>query len=71
MYPGHPVEIYNIWENPEEYLKRSLQSVMAGRAIVTGQVISGGIFWTDRKAFLQEVEDAMKQQDQESSIWKK
>lgn len=61
MYPGHPVEVYNIWENPEEYLKRSLQRVTAGRAIVKGQVISGGIFWTDRAAFLREVEDAMKQ----------
>jgi len=60
MYPGHPVEVYNIWENPEEYLKRSLQRVTAGRAIVNGQVISGGIFWTDRGAFLREVEDAMK-----------
>ncbi len=58
--PDHPVEVYNIWENPEEYMKRSLQRVTAGRAIVKGQVISGGIFWTDREAFRHEVEEALR-----------
>lgn len=56
----HPVESYNICERPEEYIKRSLQRVTAGRAIVKGQVISGGIFWTDREAFLREVEEALR-----------
>jgi GNAT superfamily N-acetyltransferase len=59
MDPDHPVEIYNIWERPEEYVKRSHQRVTAGRAIVKGQVISGGIFWTDREAFRREVEEAL------------
>jgi GNAT superfamily N-acetyltransferase len=56
--PDHPIDIYNIWENPEEYMKRSLQRVTAGQAIVKGQVTSGGIFWTDREAFHREVEEA-------------
>ena len=60
MDPDHPVEIYNIWERPEEYMKRSLHRVTAGRAIVKGQVISGGIFWTDREAFRREVEEALR-----------
>ena len=59
MDPDHPVEIYNIWERPEVYMKRSLQKVTAGRAIVKGQVISSGVFWTDREAFRREVEEAL------------
>ena len=60
MDPDHPVEIYNIWERPEEYMKRSLHRVTAGRAIVKAQVIGGGIFWTDREAFRREVEEALR-----------
>lgn len=61
MDPDHPIEIYDIWENPEEYTRRNLQRVTAGRAIVKGQVLSGGIFWTDREAFLREMKEAMGQ----------
>ena len=58
--PDHPVKIYNMWERPEEYIKRSLHTVTAGRSIVKGQFISRGIFWTDREAFCREVEKALR-----------
>jgi GNAT superfamily N-acetyltransferase len=58
--PDHPIEIFNIWKQPESYQKRYLQRVTAGQAIVKGLVISGGIFWTDREAFHREVEEALR-----------
>jgi len=61
MDSGHSLEVYNIWERPEEYIKRSLQKVTAGRSIVKGHVTSGGIFWTDRESFLREVEEALRE----------
>ena len=57
---NHPVEIYNVWENPEEYIKRSMDRVTAGRAIVKGRVASGGIFWTDRDAFCREIKELLR-----------
>jgi len=57
--PEHPIEKYNIWEQPESYKKRYLQRVTAGQAIVKGQLISGGIFWTDREVFHREVVEAL------------
>lgn len=56
----HHVEMYDIWESPEEYMRRSLQKVTSGRAIVKGRVISSGLFWTDRESFLREVEEALR-----------
>lgn len=58
--PDHPIDIYNIWENPEEYMKRSLQRVTTGKTIVKGQTTSGGIFWANREAFRREVEEALR-----------
>jgi hypothetical protein len=55
-----PVEIFNIWERPKGYMKRPIQNVTSARVIVKGQVISGGIFWTDREAFRREVEEALR-----------
>ena len=58
--PDHPVEIFDIWERPEEYMRRTLHRVTAGRAIVKGRVMRGGIFWTDREAFIRELERALR-----------
>jgi len=60
MDPVPSVEIFNIWERPEGFLKRPLQRVTSGRVIVNGQLYKGVSFWTDREAFLQNVEDAMR-----------
>jgi GNAT superfamily N-acetyltransferase len=57
--PVYPVEIFNIWERPEGYLKRPLKRIVSGHAIVNSQLISGGVFWTDREAFLRNVEKVM------------
>jgi GNAT superfamily N-acetyltransferase len=58
--PDHIIEKYNIWEQPESYKTRFVQRVTAGQAIVKGQVLSGGIFWTDREAFHREVLEALR-----------
>jgi GNAT superfamily N-acetyltransferase len=60
MDPVPSVEIFNIWERPEGFLKRPLQRVISGRVIVNGQLIKGGVFWTDREALRREVEEAMR-----------
>lgn len=58
--PDNPLEVYNIWESPEEYIERSLQRVTAGRTLTKGRVMSGGVFWTDRESFIREVEEALR-----------
>ncbi len=58
--PDLPLEIFNIWERPEWYMKRPLQRVVSGHAIVNSQLVSGSIFWTDREAFCREVEEALR-----------
>jgi GNAT superfamily N-acetyltransferase len=60
MDPDHPIEIHNIWERPEEFTKRSIQRVTAGRVIVKGQNIIPSHFWYDREAFLRNVEEALR-----------
>ncbi|MBN2334433.1 GNAT family N-acetyltransferase [Candidatus Bathyarchaeota archaeon] len=59
MAPDHTVEVYDIWQSPEEYMKRSLHRVVSARVTVKGEAIRGGIFWTDRAAFIREVEEAL------------
>ena len=58
--PDHPVEVHSTWGSPEEFIRRSIQRVTAGRTIVNGQRIPGGVFWTDRDAFIQEVREALR-----------
>ena len=60
MDSNQPIEICNIWERPEEHIRRSLQRVTSGRPIIKGQRISGGEFWTNREAFLQEIRNKLK-----------
>ena len=57
--PVLPIEIINIWERPEWYMKRPLQRVLSGHAIVNSQLISGSIFWADREAFRREAKIAI------------
>lgn len=59
--PAHTVELFDIWESPDEFIKRSIQRVTSGRAIVKGHIMPGGIFWTDRSAFNSAVENALNQ----------
>ena len=51
--PGLPVEAFNIWERPEEYMKRPFQTVASARSIFNTREVGG--FWADREAFLRKV----------------
>ena len=55
-----PVEIFNIWERPEGYMKRPIQRVISARVIANAHLIKGVSFWTDREAFRREVEEALR-----------
>jgi len=60
-HPDHPVEVFNSWEEPEEYKKRGGEWMLIAAAIlVNGKVPENPfIFWVDREAFLRNVEEAM------------
>lgn len=60
MDTGLPIEIFNNWERPEGFMKRSIPKVISGWAIVNAQVIKGDVFWTDREAFRIEVEKVLR-----------
>jgi len=55
--PGLAVEVFNIWERPEEYMKRSNQIVTSARAIFNTREVDG--FWADREAFLRNVKEIL------------
>ena len=60
-YPNLPVETYNSWENPEEYKKRPHLPLIAASIIANAQLNRNPfIFWIDRKAFLRDVEEALR-----------
>ena len=59
-YPDLPIETYNNWEKPEEYKKRPHLPLIAASTIVNAQVINSFVFWTDRKAYLRNVEEALR-----------
>lgn len=56
--PGFIVKTFNIWERPEEYLKRPLPRVTSARVIVNTRVNSVS-FWTDREAFMYSVKETL------------
>ncbi len=56
--PGLTVETFDIWERPEEYLKRPLPRVTSARVMVNTQV-NNVSFWTDREAFMQSVKETL------------
>ena len=68
-HPHHPVEIFDIWKEPEEYKKlygdRSIDEGWIPRIFeisVNAQYPENpDIFWHDREAFLRNVEKAMRQ----------
>jgi GNAT superfamily N-acetyltransferase len=62
-HPDHPVEVFNSWKEPEEYKKRGDGwMLIAVGILVNGKVPENPfIFWVDRKAFLRNVEEAMRQ----------
>ena len=55
---GLPVEAFNIWERPEEYMKRPFQMVTSARSIFNAQEIGG--FWADRETFLRNVKEILR-----------
>ena len=60
-HPDHPVEVFNSWEEPEEYKKRGGGwMLIAAGILVNGKVPENPfIFWVDREAFLRNVEEVM------------
>jgi GNAT superfamily N-acetyltransferase len=57
--PDLPVEIFNIWEKPEAFMKRPLKRVISGHVIVNAKLIEGSVFWTDQDAFRRLMEEAL------------
>ena len=57
--PSNPIEILNVWESPQEFIKRNIQKITGGRVIVNGQLMSGGHFWYNREAFIQDLEEKL------------
>ena len=60
-YPDLPIEIFNGWEKPEEYKKRGGGwMLIAGGILVNTKVPRNPFaFWTDREAFIRNVEEAL------------
>lgn len=58
--PGLPLELFNNWERPEAFMKRSIDRVTSGRTIVNSQLVKSGVFWTDREAFRRLVKESLK-----------
>ena len=56
--PGLPVEVFNIWDRPGEYLKRCFQTVTSARSIFNTRENNVG-FWADREAFLRNVKEIL------------
>ena len=54
-----PVEIINLWERPEEYIKRSHKQQVAARTIINTQEPDPFVFWVDREAFRRNAEEAL------------
>jgi GNAT superfamily N-acetyltransferase len=57
--PDLPVEIFNIWEKPEAFMKRPLKRVTSGRVIANAKLLEGGVFWTDKDAFRRLMKEAL------------
>ena len=57
--PVLPTEVINIWERPKLYMKRPLQRLLSGHALINSQLIRGSIFWADRRAFRREAKKAL------------
>jgi len=58
----YPVEIFNSWKKPEEYKKRGGGwMLIAAGVLVNSKVPKNPFdFWTDRKAFIRNVEEALR-----------
>jgi len=60
-YPEYPVDVYDIWNEPEQYKKRG-----GGWMLIIGGLLINGVipeapplFWYDRERWFQNVEKAM------------
>jgi GNAT superfamily N-acetyltransferase len=60
--PDLPVDVFNLWERPEEYMKRSHKQQIAARTIINGREITPFLFWVDKDAFRREAEKALRKQ---------
>jgi GNAT superfamily N-acetyltransferase len=54
--PDLPVELFDKWERPEEFIRRAGEELIVNTRIIQS-------FWTDRDAFRREVEQAIRGQD--------
>jgi hypothetical protein len=54
-----PVEIFDLWKSPKEYMKRSHQQQIAARTIINAQEINPFLFWIDKEVFRREAEKAL------------
>ena len=57
--PDLPVEIFNIWEKPEAFMKRPIDRVTSGRVIANAKLLEGGLFWSDQNAFRRVLKEAL------------
>jgi GNAT superfamily N-acetyltransferase len=58
----YPVEIFNSWEKPEEYRKRGGGWMLIAVGILVNSKVPENpfAFWTDRQAFIRNVEEALR-----------
>jgi GNAT superfamily N-acetyltransferase len=57
--PDLPVEIFNIWEKPEAFMKRPIDRVTSGRVIANAILLEGGVFWSDQNTFRRLLKEAL------------
>ena len=62
-YPDLPVEIFNSWEKPEEYKKRGGGWMLIAAGMLVNAEVPENlfVFWTDRNAFIRDVEEALRE----------
>ena len=49
--PDFPIDVYNVWEAPGEFIKRFLPRMTSGVSIIKGQIFAPPSFWTNRELF--------------------
>jgi len=61
-HPDLPIEIFNSWEKPERYRKRGGAWIrFTGGILVNAKILrNASVFWTDRNAFIKNVEEALR-----------
>jgi hypothetical protein len=60
VYPEVNIIMNNVWEYPEEFMKRPHQNLIAGSTIADAKLVNDSFFWVDKENYLRNVEKAMK-----------